>query len=83
MAHEESTDAEQSTRDQDAILADFEQFAEGVRTGVNQMDFATKRPILSLLIKRIEVGEDQIQIVYKVHPRPFASSPSKKGYNID
>ena len=82
LAREEGTDAEQSraeqsTRDQDAILADFQQFADGVRTGLNQMDFATKRQILSLLIKRIEVGDDQIQIVYKVQHSPFASSPSK------
>jgi hypothetical protein len=32
-----------------------------------------------LLIQRIEIDRDEVRIVYKVQPRPFAHSPAKRG----
>jgi site-specific DNA recombinase len=61
--------------DHATLLADFTTFANHLKKGLKFVDFKTKRKILGLLIKRIEVGTDQVQIVYKVHPRPFADSP--------
>jgi hypothetical protein len=43
---------------------------------LDTVDFATKRQLLKLLIKRIEVDLDEIRIVYRVQPRPFAHRPA-------
>lgn len=78
-AWRQQAQAGQRANDQAALLADFATFADRLKTGLAAMDFATKRKILRLLIKRIEVGEDQIQIVYKVNQNPFADSPQNGG----
>jgi site-specific DNA recombinase len=67
--------AEQAAAEADQLLRDFEQFARQVEAGLDQADFATKRQLLRLLIKQIDVGEDRIQVVYKVHPHPFVPGP--------
>ena len=82
LAREERAFAEQRQADQQAeenqeILANFEQFAREIHAKINQADFATKRTILSLLIKSVKVGNEQIHIVYKVQPRPFVPSPER------
>ena len=59
----------------DGTLVDFETFANRLKAGLEGVDFAMKRKILQLLVKRIEVGNDDVQIVYKVQPHPAASSP--------
>ena len=59
------------------VFGQFQMFAEQVASGIDGADFATRRSILKLLIKRIEVDEDEIRIVYKVEPRPFALSPAR------
>ncbi len=76
-AYAEEVHAAQTAQDQAALLADFASFAKSIQAGLETVDLATKRRILHLLIKRIEVGDDQIQIVYKVHPRPFVNDPQK------
>src|SRR5262249_49631130 len=55
----------------------FEAFAEKIATGLDDVDFETKRKLIRLLVKHIEVDEDEIRIVYKVQPRPFAVSPDR------
>ncbi len=68
--------AEQRIAAENSLLSSFEQFAEQMRTGLDRVDFATKRKFLSLLIKKIEVSNEEIQIVYKVQPHPVTPSPN-------
>jgi site-specific DNA recombinase len=65
------------------VIDQFEAFAARIDEGLEQADFATKRKLLRLLIKRIEVTEQEVRIVYKVSIRPFASSPSSRGFLQD
>ena len=51
--------------------------------GLDQADFDTRRKLLRLLIKRIEVDQDEVRIVYKVQPRPFATAPASGGFLQD
>jgi site-specific DNA recombinase len=67
---------EQRVVAENTLLSSFQQFAEQMKTGLGRVDFAAKRKLLSLLIKRIEVGDAEIQIVYKVQPHPTAPSPN-------
>jgi site-specific DNA recombinase len=82
LSREEQAQAEQqqATRrwqEQADLLDGFERFAAEIRAGLAQADLATKRKILTLLIKRIEVGTDDLTIVYKVQLPPFAHSPNR------
>ncbi len=55
------------------------------RPELNDLDFPTKRKILRLLVKRIEVRDEEVQIVYKIQSHPFAvgsNGPTGAIYNI-
>ena len=65
------------------VLADFGTFAQRLREGLDTADSATQRQMLKLLIKRIEVAEDEIRIVYRVQPRPFVLRPASNSARGD
>ena len=65
------------------VIGQFETFAWQMNASLDQADFTTKRTLLRLLIKRIEVTDQEVRIVYKVSPRPFAHSPSSGGFLQD
>jgi site-specific DNA recombinase len=48
------------------VVAQFEVFAEQIATGLERADLATQRKLIRLLVKRIEVDQDDVRIVYKV-----------------
>jgi site-specific DNA recombinase len=77
QAYAEQQQAIQQWQEQAELLDSFERFAADIRTSLAQADFATKRQILTLLIKRIEVGDGDLTIVYKVQLPPFAHSPNR------
>ena len=60
-------------------LREFGEFAAQMTDKLEQADFATKRKLLRLLVNRIEIGADEIRIVYKVSLRPFAQAPNNGG----
>ncbi len=57
-------------------LASFDAFAAQIAQSLATADEAARRDLLRLLIKRIEVDEHEVRIVYKVHPPPFVPSPA-------
>ena len=65
------------------VITEFEAFAQQMVTGLDQADFATQRKLLRLLIARIEVSENEVQIVYKVPLRPFVNRPFSGGFLQD
>jgi site-specific DNA recombinase len=62
------------------VIGQFEVFAEHMSASLEQADFETKRKLLRLLIKRIEVTDHDVRVVYKVSLRPFVLSPSSGGF---
>jgi site-specific DNA recombinase len=61
------------------LFGDFTIFAEQMSEGLEQADFAARRKLLRLLVKRIEVDQDEVRIIYKVQPSPFAHRPDSRG----
>jgi site-specific DNA recombinase len=61
------------------VIGQFDAFASQMSEHLDQADFATKRQLLRLLIKRIDVTKDDVRIVYKVSLPPFVPSPNKRG----
>ena len=65
------------------LVGHFDAFAAQMRSGLDGADFATKRKILRLLVKRIEVDENEIRVVYKVQPDPFVQGPARGSFLQD
>ena len=59
----------------EAVVGQLHEFARRVAEGLDEAPWATKREVLRALIKRVEVDAEEVQVVYKVDPRPFADGP--------
>jgi site-specific DNA recombinase len=70
-------EAETSTQELRLVLGRLEEFAARLKSGLAEADWQTRREIIRALVKRIEVGQDDIRIVYRVSPPPFADSPER------
>jgi len=55
----------------------LEDFAEQIAEGLNKPDWTTKREIIRALVKRVEIGEHEIQVVYRISSHPFVPSPDR------
>jgi site-specific DNA recombinase len=59
------------------ILESFERYAIRVRDGLGSAAWATRREILRTLVKRIEIDEGDVHIVYRIDEPPFAGTPKR------
>jgi len=59
------------------ILGQFQEFAAQVRQGLDDANWGVRREIIRALVKRVEIGPEEVRIVYRVTPRPFDSSPER------
>lgn len=57
------------------VIGKLKEFAEQFDHGLEQADWSTRREIIRTLVKQIEVGNDQIRIVYRVSIVPFVEAP--------
>jgi hypothetical protein len=57
------------------ILGEFCEFAKVVEASLKDADLPNRIKILRLLIKQIEVGEEEVCVVYKVGSCPFEQGP--------
>jgi site-specific DNA recombinase len=57
------------------VIGHLHEFSERVGSGLATADWDTRRAILKALVKRIEVGQEQVRVVYRVNTPPFAQSP--------
>jgi site-specific DNA recombinase len=63
------------------ILGQLETFAAKVDAGLHNADFATRRDIIRALVKRVEVDEQQIRVVFRVGPTWSPSSSEDASHN--
>jgi site-specific DNA recombinase len=56
-------------------LTHLQDFAAQVQQGLDQADWTSRREIIRALVKRIEINDGQVRIVYRVAPVPFADRP--------
>ena len=56
------------------LLSRLETFAAKAQDGLQQADFQTRRDSIRALVKRVEVDEQQICIVFRVSPTSLPSS---------
>ena len=63
------------------ILGRLETFATKVREGLHQADFQTRRDIIRALVKRVEVDEQHIRLVFRVSPTSLPLSSEDAPHN--
>ena len=64
------------------ILGRLETFAAKVEAGLHQADFQTRREIIRALVKRVEVDQQQIRIVFRVSPTTLPPSSGDTPHSL-
>ena len=59
------------------ILGKLETFAAQVRDGLVGADWLTQRELIRALVKRVEIGENEVNVVFRVEPDPLVESPDR------
>jgi site-specific DNA recombinase len=57
------------------VIGQLQEFAQRVQSGLAQADWSTRREIIRALVKRVEVDQEVVRVVYRVSPFPFVDSP--------
>jgi site-specific DNA recombinase len=60
------------------IIGRLGDFATKVKDGLSQVDWSTQRDIIRSLVKRVEVDQEQVNVVFRVDSGPFSLSSEKK-----
>jgi site-specific DNA recombinase len=63
-------------REMRQVIGQLEAFAERVRGSLDKADWTTQRQLISTLVKRVEVGAEEVRVVYRVDCGPFELAPS-------
>jgi site-specific DNA recombinase len=70
---------EEVEREVRVIVGRVEQFAARVQTGLEHADVQTRRELMRTLVKRVEIDEQQVHVVFRLSPilpaHPFESAP--------
>ena len=59
------------------VIGQLEEFARRVSQGLQEPDWATRREVVRALVKKVEVDEQEVRIVYRVSPSPFERGPQQ------
>lgn len=63
-------------REMRLVVGHLKAFGERVRGSLDKADWTTQRQLISTLVKRVEVGEEEVRVVYRVDCGPFDAAPS-------
>jgi site-specific DNA recombinase len=61
------------------IIGRLEDFAKQVRQRMDAPDWSLQRDLIRLLVKRVEVDHDEINVVFRVAPPPASLPPGSEG----
>jgi site-specific DNA recombinase len=59
------------------VIGQLEEFARRVFQQLQEPDWDTRREIVRALVKKVEVDEQEVRIVYRVGPSPFEGGPQQ------
>jgi site-specific DNA recombinase len=61
------------------ILGCLDEFAARIKTELHEADWLTRREIIRALVKRVDIDQELVRVVFRVNPLPPASPlPSEK-----
>ena len=70
--------AEEQVRSLQRVIGNLELFATMVHDRLAGADFSTKRDIICTLVKRIEVADDAVRVVFRLDPGPSEPSEARR-----
>src|SRR5271165_718720 len=59
------------------VIGQLEEFARRVSQELQEPDWDTRRNVVRALVKKVEVDEQEVRIVYRVSPSPFEGGPQQ------
>jgi site-specific DNA recombinase len=59
------------------VITRLENFAEQVQGGLGEADWLTRRELIRTLVQRVEIGKEEINIVFRVMPDSFEPGPER------
>jgi hypothetical protein len=59
------------------IISRLEDFATQVKAGLEQMDWQNRREIIRTLVKRVEIDQDQVNVIFRVEPHSLVPDLGK------
>jgi hypothetical protein len=69
-------------REMHLIVSRLDDFAAQVGRHLDDLEWAKKREIIRALLRRVEVGLEQVQVVFRVDSFPGESDPEKKSLQL-
>ncbi len=75
--HKRRADEEHTEAELRLVIGQLEEFARQVSDGLQGSDWLTRREIIRALVKRVEIDDQEIRIVYRVSPSPFENRPQQ------
>jgi len=61
------------------VITRLEEFSARVKDNLEEADWLTKRDLIRTLVKQVEVGKEDVTIVFRVTPDPFVVDPDRSG----
>ena len=59
------------------MIGQLEEFARRVSQELQEPDWDTRREVVRALVKKVEIDEQEVRIVYRVSPSPFERGPQQ------
>ena len=60
-----------------SVIGQLQEFVDRIKSGLQDADWSTRREIIRALVKRVEVDETQIRVIYRIDPLPFDHGPDR------
>ncbi len=71
------TAEENHRQDLQLIVSQVETFRKMLEGSLEQADWPTRRQVITTLIKQIEIGVENVKIIYRIDSLPFAPAPER------
>lgn len=68
---------ENNSRQLQLLIVRLGEFAAKVKSKLDKLDWDSKRQIIRSLVKRVEIDQEQVNVVFRVGPLPFELAPSR------
>ncbi len=68
---------ENNSRQLKLLIVNIDEFAAKVKGNLQKLDWETKRQIIRALVKRVEIDQEQVNVVFRVGALPFDLAPSR------
>jgi site-specific DNA recombinase len=66
-----------------SVVTHIDEFAKQLTDGIEKLDWNDKREVIRALVKRVEIGKEDVRVVYKIGQLPFVHGPASGASSQD